>query len=105
MLKKQQYSALTLAIMISFLVIMHSGVTQAAPLPKLSVKVPEVATSVGQSIMNWYQNQWFFLMRSIYDFYCATVAWTYVVLYNDGGANFYKCYYSVPYNIQWGFVW
>ncbi|CDW80743.1 UNKNOWN [Stylonychia lemnae] len=63
--------------------------------------VPQVKVDIFQRMINWYQNIWFFMMRSIYDLYCFQIGWTYVILFNDGGANFYKCYYSVPYRIDW----
>ncbi len=65
----------------------------------------EAATNVkgpiGNFLLGWYHNQWFFVMRSMFDFYCYFVGITYLLLFNDGGANFYQCYYSVPYQINW----
>ena len=39
-------------------------------------------------------------MRVIFDLHCFGVALSYVFWFNDGGANFYKCYRSVPKRVQ-----
>jgi hypothetical protein len=34
---------------------------------------------------NYYQNLWFFVMRTLFDMYCMYTAFVYVSLFNDGG--------------------
>ena len=51
-------------------------------------------------ITNWINNQWYYLMRIQYDIFCFYLGWIYIFWFNDGGANFYKCYRSVPKNIK-----
>ena len=60
----------------------------------------QVAAPWYSFITNWIHNQNFFFLRVIYDLYCFSLATTYVFWFNDGGANFYKCYRSVPQRVQ-----
>ena len=52
-------------------------------------------------VPDYFNNQMYFFMRIMYDLFCFSVGLTYVFWLNDGGANFYKCYNSVPRNIQY----
>ncbi len=61
----------------------------------------EVSKQFGEGLGNYINNSFYFTMRTVYDLFCFSVALTYVFWFNDGGVNFYKCYNSVPANIQW----
>ncbi len=62
---------------------------------------PQVSAPWYTFITNWINNQFYFGMRIMYDLFCFGVGYTYVFWFNDGGANFYKCYDSVPRRIKY----
>ena len=62
---------------------------------EVQVAIPK-ETTWWSFFTNYFQNQLFFSMRLGYDLLCFSIGVTYVFWYNDGGANFYKCYNSVP---------
>ena len=83
-------SSLALEVTMSKALIVEQSVASAKP-----------AIVKGDFFTNWINNNWFFTMRIMYDLFCFGVAMTYIFWYNDGGANFYKCWNSVPRYIQY----